>query len=271
MTTPSPAPTPTPGTRSLRIALLAVGSALVAALLVLATLQFAQAATGADESGTYIVPTSFAALDVDVSEVNVTVRYDDVAQARLDFHSGGSPLRFEHEVRGDTLALQVHRRGLGVGLFPSFDDARLDVVLPTSLAPVALDLRSSAGDSDVAGTFARTSLASSAGNIHLRGSTGALRVTSSAGDITATALDASGSVVTDSSAGNTRLSFVSLPSSIRATGSAGDIEVGLPDGDYDVRASTSFGNVRQGLRSTPGADRRYTFETSAGDIALRSE
>jgi hypothetical protein len=80
-----------------------------------------------------------------------------------------------------------------------------------------------------------------------------------------------GSVVIDSSAGDTRLSFVSLPTSIQAKGSAGDIEVRLPDGDYDVRASTSFGDVDQRLRSTPGADRRYTFETSAGNIALRNE
>src|ERR1700712_115329 len=134
-TTPVPTPPPPPGSRSLRITLLTVGSALVAALLVLAAVQFSQAVTGEDQSGDYVVPASFASLDVDVSGADVRVRYDDVPQARLDFDSGGSPLRFDHELRGDTLAVRVHRRGWGIELFPTFGDARLDVVLPASLAP----------------------------------------------------------------------------------------------------------------------------------------
>lgn len=269
--TPPPPATPPPGSRSLRIALLAVGSALVAALLVLGVLQFAQAASGEDESGRYVVQGDYTALDVDVSAADVRVRYADVDRARLELASSGTSLHLEREVRGGTLSVRLHERGWWHFGFLGQDAARLEVVLPEALAPVALDVRSSAGDSRIDGAFAATSVESSAGSIRLSGSTGPLRLDSSAGDITATALRVAGPVETDSSAGTTRLSFASLPSSIDAEGSAGDIDVRLPDGDYDVRASTSFGDLDQQVRSTPGAERRYTFETSAGDIRLRAE
>lgn len=263
-------PPPTTRTRSLRIALLAVGSALVAAALVLTTVQVVDAATVPDASERVAVPASFATIQADVDAADVSVRYGDVAETTLDFRSSAVPLRLEHEVRGDTLALRVDRRGWwSLGLLPRFGTARLEVVLPRSLAPVALDVRSSAGDTVVAGDFATTALSTSAGDIEISGSTGELRMTSSAGDLTATGLAVRGALTTDASAGDTELSLTSLPTSIQVEASAGDIEAALPDGEYEITTSTSFGDIEQGLRSTPGADRRYRFETSAGDIGLR--
>ena len=155
-------------------------------------------------------------------------------------------------------------------LLPRTGTAHLDVVLPRSLAPVALDLRSSAGDVTASGRFSTVVLTSSAGDLGVSGSAGDIRLTTSAGNIAAADLDVHGDVVTDASAGDTALSLTSLPSSIRSEGAAGDIRAVLPDGDYRVTTSTSFGDVEQGLRNSPGSDRRYAFETAAGDIELRT-
>ena len=273
---PSPAPSPAPGTnRSLRIALLSVGSALVAGLLVTGSVQFAAASTGEDESGRYLVEQAFTALDIDVSAAAVTVRYDDVPEAVLDFSAGQKALRFEHEVRGDTLEVRVVNRGWWVfglisGPFSGLDSPRLDVVLPKSLAPVALDVQSSAGDVDASGTFAATDLETSAGNIDVAGSAESLRLSTSAGNIDGADLEVDGDVSTHTSAGNADLSFETLPAGLRMQGSAGNITAELPAGEYEIDASTSFGTVDRGVPSTPGADRHYSFATDAGDIHLRA-
>ena len=271
MSTLPPSPTPPTRTRTLRVVLLTVGTALVAVLLALTTVQVVDAATTKDASERVVVRDAFTTIDADVSAADLAVRYGDVEAATLDFRSNTAPLRFEHEVRGDTLTLHVGRRGWwSLGLLPRFGTARLDVVLPRSQAPVALDLRSSAGDTTARGDFSTAVLASSAGDIGISGSTGELRMSTSAGDITATDLAVRGPLVTDTSAGDTELSLTSLPTSIHAEGSAGDITAALPDGEYRITTATSLGDIEQGLRSTPDADRRYTFETSAGDIGLRT-
>ncbi|MCS5720673.1 DUF4097 domain-containing protein [Herbiconiux sp. CPCC 203407] len=269
-TTPSSPTAPeAPGGTALRNGLLITGSALVAGFLVLGGVQFAQASTGDDETGVYTADGDFAAVDIDTSAANVSVRYGDVDEVQLDFDSAGAPLRFDHEQRGDTLHVTVKSRGWWIfGLLSGTDSASLDVVLPESLEPVALDIGSSAGEVLVDGDFAAIAIDSSAGNIELEGSAASLRSETSAGNITGTGLDVAGEVLSESSAGNVRLEFVTLPSSIRMGSSAGNVRVALPDGEYEIRTDTSAGGVHQELASTPGADRVYSFESSAGNITL---
>ncbi|MFB2579945.1 DUF4097 family beta strand repeat-containing protein [Herbiconiux sp. P15] len=253
----------------LRTGLLATGSALVAGALVLGGVQIAQASTGGDESGVYTADGDFSNLEIDTSAADVSVRYGDVEEAQLDFDAADSPLRFEQEQRGDTLRVSVKNRGWwGFGLFSGFDTATLDIVLPESLAPVGLDIDSSAGEVLADGDFAAVTLDSSAGDIDLAGSAASLRSHTSAGSITGTGLRVSGEVVSESSAGDVRLEFATLPSAIRLESSAGDVRVALPEGEYEIRTDTSVGSVTQGLASTPGAARVYSFESSVGGITL---
>jgi hypothetical protein len=257
--------------RGLRVGLLAAGSALVVGVVVLGGVQFAVATTGEDASGSYAVPDAFTELVVDTSAADVTVRYDEaVSETRLGFDSGGSPLRFDHDVRGGDLHVSVRNPGFWPfsGLFTLGTDASLDIVLPAELEPVGLDLETSAGRVEADGEFAAVSVDSSAGDIELSGSADSLDLDSSAGNVSGTGLDVTGAVSSDSSAGNTTLEFVSLPSSIRVDSSAGNVRVALPDGDYDIRTDTAAGSVDQGLRSTPGASRVYRFDTSAGNVVL---
>ncbi|WP_368497826.1 DUF4097 family beta strand repeat-containing protein [Herbiconiux sp. A18JL235] len=257
--------------RTLRTALLAVGSALVAAVLVLGVVQFAQASTGDDESGAFTVADPFDTVVVDTSAVTVSVRYDDSRDTALvDFDSDGSPLRFEHRVNAERLEVSVRSRGwwpfggvIGLNAHP-----RLEVVLPGSLEPVALEVGTSAGEVDLAGDFAAVRVDSSAGAVTLSGSADSLDLSSSAGSITGTDLDVTGPVTSETSAGTMTLGFVSLPSSMHVEAAAGDVRVALPDGEYEIRTDTAVGSVAQGLRSTPGASRVYSFETSAGDVVL---
>lgn len=276
--TPPPFPTearppaPRPDT-TLRNALLAVGSVAIVGVLVLGVVQFAQAGTGDDQSGSYEVTDGFESVVIDTSAADVTVRYDDsIDTARIDFDSGDAPLRFEQQVRGDRLAISVRARGWWPfgGLFglSGLGDATLDVTLPADLAPVGLDIDTSAGDVVAEGEFTDLSLDSSAGNIELAGSADSLTLSSSAGNVSGTDLDVTGAVSGDSSAGNTTLRFITLPSSILLDSSAGNVRVALPDGDYEIRTDTSAGNVELGVVNTPGADRVYSFDTSAGNVVL---
>ncbi|MBF4572127.1 DUF4097 family beta strand repeat protein [Herbiconiux sp. VKM Ac-1786] len=271
---PSPAPTPPPRDRSLRIALLAIGSALVLLLVGVGMLQLVQSAANAnrgDDSGSYPAAGPFDSLEVDVSAASVTVSYADVAEPRFDFDSGGSSLRFDQRMLGDTLRVTVGDRGWWpIRLFDlsSLGDASLAVTLPRSAEPVALAVDSSAGAVRVDGDFAALSLESSAGDVELSGSADSLHLETSAGRITGTGLVVTGPVVSESSAGDTSLSFASLPASISVDSSAGSVTVALPDGEYELRTDTSFGRVQLGVPSTPGADRVYSFETSAGDLVL---
>ncbi|WP_291056652.1 DUF4097 family beta strand repeat-containing protein [Herbiconiux sp.] len=265
---PPPAPAPKPD-RTLRNALLALGSALIVGLLLIGGVQFALAGTGEDQSGSYTQAGSFRTLDIDTSAANVSVRYGTVSEARIDFDSGGSPLRYEQRLTGDTLEVGVHNRGWWIfGIVGGFEPATLQITLPSALAPVAVSLESSAGNSDLDGDFAALDLESSAGNIQVTGSADSLHASSSAGDLTADDLAVSGEVETESSAGTTELTFTALPSSIEMDSSAGDIRVALPSGSYEIRTDTSVGSVELGVPSTPGASRQYSFETSAGDIVL---
>jgi hypothetical protein len=263
--------------RSLRVALLAIGSALVVLLVgtgILQVAQSAQAAASGDDSGVYDVAEPFTALELEVDAAELTVSYADVDEARFDFDSGGSSLRFDQRMHGDTLRVSVGDRGwwpvhlFDLGDLSRLGSASLRVTLPRDLQPLALDVDSSAGAVRVDGDFTRVEIGSSAGSIDLAGSAESVSLESSAGSITARSLDVSGPVETESSAGGTDLEFASLPSAISVESSAGNVRVALPDGEYELRTDTSFGTVAQGLRSTPGADRRYTFETSAGDLTL---
>ncbi|MDO9396313.1 MAG: DUF4097 family beta strand repeat-containing protein [Herbiconiux sp.] len=261
--------TPVRPHRALRITLLATGSALVAATLVVGGVQFAQAATAEDDSGVYAVEGRFRTLDVDSSAAAVTVRYADVDEAEIAFDSGDRPLRLEHRMRGTTLEVEVEDRGWWIfNAFSGSGPAHLDITLPSALAPIDATVGSSAGGIDLAGDFGAVRLDSSAGDVELSGSAASLDAESSAGDVTALDLEISGTVAVDTSAGNTTVSFASLPEQIRMESSAGGIRVALPDGRYDIRTEVSAGSVDNSLRNTPGADRIYSFETSAGSITL---
>lgn len=265
----SPTAPDAPGGKALRNGLLITGSALLAGAIVLGGVQFAQASTGDDESGLYTAGGDFAALDIDTSAANVSVRYGDVDEVQLDFDSGGSPLRFDQEERGDTLHVTVKNRGWWIfGLLSGFDSASLDIVLPEALEPVALDIGSSAGGVLVDGDFAAISIDSSAGDIELAGSAASLRSETSAGNVTGLGLTVAGEVLSESSAGDVRFEFTTLPSAIRMGSSAGNVRVALPEGEYEIRTDTSAGSVDQELASTPGSDRVYSFESSAGNITL---
>lgn len=266
------APAPAGRDHSLRIALIALGSALVIALIALGGTQVALAATGGDDSGTYSESARFSELEIDTSAADVTVRYGAVSETRIEFDSGGAPLRYEQRIDGDTLELGVKSRGwwlFGViGGFGFDRDAHLEITLPAALAPLDVSVDSSAGDTDLDGDFGALELDSSAGSIRLAGSATSLSAESSAGSINGFELDVSGAVETEASAGATEFSFVTLPSSIRMAASAGGIRVALPSGEYELIVD-ALGSVEQGLVSTAGSSRVYSFETSAGNVVLR--
>lgn len=271
-TTPTPPPTPPAGRdRSLRIALIALGSALILALVAVGGIQFALASTGGDDSGSYTEGASFTQLEVDSSAADVTVRYGAVTETQIEFDSGGAPLRYEQRIDGDTLEVGVKSHGWWIfgalGGFGFDRSASLDITLPLALAPLDVDVDSSAGDTDLDGDFGALELDSSAGEIRLAGSAASLSADSSAGSMTGD-LEVTGTVETESSAGSTDFTFRGLPSSIRMESSAGNVRVALPAGTYEIRTDTAAGSVEQGLVSTPGAPRVYSFESSAGNIVL---
>ena len=266
--------TDTASTRSpLRRILLIAGSVLVAGALVVAVVGVTRASTQEDRTGLYTVGEGFSSLDVDVSVANVVVRFGDVDEAELDFDSSGTTIGFTYRVDGGTLRVKVGDTDWwpfgGLGLFDLDDDPSLVVTLPDTLDPIDLDVNGSVGNLDVDGDFRAVKLSSSAGEIRLTGSATELVLDSSAGSIIGTDLDVSGTVDVDSSAGNTTLSFSSLPSGMTVDTSAGNVRVDMPDGEYEIQTDTAVGRIDQGLPSSPGAERVYRFDTSAGNVTLR--
>ena len=270
--------TPRPSHTGRTVALIVAG-VIIAALVVWLAVGAVRTLTRPDASGTFEIGDRFDSVVLDGDLADVTVSYGAVERGELTLRQGDTRERLEldHEVRGETLHVSlrhVREPGMPVIWWPSLGgrSPQLVLVLPESQEddPVALDLRTAAGDVEAGGDFGAVSVRSHVGDIELRGSADSLDVQTDAGEIDLVRFSTEGELAAHSAVGDVTLELAALPSGIRVETDLGDVEVDLPDGRYAVTTDTSLGEVDLAVAHDPSASRAYGFTTNVGDISVRS-
>jgi hypothetical protein len=276
--TPAQTPPAAPS-HTLRTVLLVVGSIVLAIVLLATVLRVVGSLNREDTSGTYTVASSFDSIELRATAADVEIQFGSVSRAELRFDQGDTNLRLDKDVSGDELRITVKRPGWGwwgwdfggpFGDWGVRDGARLIVVLPQSMErdDLDLDLESTAGNLTVSGEFGDVQLESTAGDVRLAGAADDLEVNTTAGNIRLSDFDVRGVFRSDSTAGDSRFEFRTLPRSIDVETTAGDVRVSLPSGSYRIETETTAGQVQQNVSSDAGSDRVYRFTTTAGNIEL---
>lgn len=261
---------------TLRTALLAIGSIIIAFILAVIALNLFSSASRTDASGTFTVAEPVRAVQIRTEASNVRVGYGDVAEPELRFEQAESTnnATFTHAVENGTLVLDVRHDGgqWWDWLVFGSDVSRLEVTLPAALAesrlPVIVD--SGAGNVDVHGTFGSVDVATAAGGLELTGQAEDLNLETSAGNVRVDDYAVAGRLQASTSAGNLTIGLTSVPDSATVESSAGNVEFTVPDGDYRITADTSAGQVTQNVPSNPRSDRHFQLTTAAGNVTVTS-
>jgi hypothetical protein len=276
MTTTAPpetasGPTPPRPDRTLRVALIATGSAALVLVAGIAVSQAVGAADRVDGSRDSAVAVPFDRLAVAAGAADVTVRYGDVGQAHIDFTAGDTGLTETHSVDDGQLVIELSGPGWRpFDLSPgAAEGATIEVVLPEAelgLAP-ALELSTTAGRISASGPFGDTILTSLAGDILITGGTADLTLTTAAGAIDARDIYIDGELHATSTAGEARLVLDDAPSAMTVE-TTGDQLIRIPAGAYDIRTSAPMGEATNTLGSDPDSAYPYRFSSATGDIVI---
>lgn len=269
----APPSAPVTPNRTLRTVLLIVGGIALAIILTVTAIGATRAAVASgddDGDGTRVLAGGIASVRVDASVADLTVQLADVDEPTIEWDSGTTGLRLRTDLDGGELDVRVRDRGWGpFGWWPDErgGQASLTVLLPERAAGVDLDLEATAGTLDLSGAWGDVRVESTVGEVRLAGRAASLDLTATAGSVSGSGLEI-GDVAVESTVGDIDLGFAVVPRSIDAVTTAGMLRAALPDGDYEIRSETVVGGFTSGLTSTPGAERVYRFESTAGDIVL---
>lgn len=274
MTTQNPASSP-PRKNTLRTVLLVVGSLILAVILVGTIARFAFAGNREDVSGTFTVTQAFEAIQVRASAADVTVEYADVTEPEIRFDQGDTRLHLDYNVSAGQLEIRVDRPGwrwwgFDFGDWGWSEAATLELSLPERMeaSGVSLTVKTTAGDLAVVGEYGDVDLESTAGDVRMAGVANDLEVRTTAGDVRLNGVEANGSFLAESTAGDSTFDFDSLPDSMKVQSTAGNVSVALPGGSYRIEVDTTAGAVTQNVSSDQNSDRVYRFESTAGNIEL---
>ncbi|WCM55701.1 DUF4097 family beta strand repeat-containing protein [Microbacterium sp. EF45047] len=210
------------------------------------------------------------AIDVEVGGADLTVRFGDGDQARLEV---SGPDARGWSLRADGGELVVHGPDRGWNWFgPDWlrGGTTATLTLPAELAGADLGLDLQAGRIDAEGEFGVVRIDVGAGSLNLEGAATALDAEVNAGraDISLTGVREADYRV---SAGRLRAELTSAPDAVTAEVSAGSLDLTVPDEEYDVRLERTAGSIDSELRSSPDARRTITATVAAGSIDLHRE
>ena len=273
---PPPASAPAPGTArpnsALRGILLLIGSILLIGMLVSAGLRIVQLAGFEDHSGTHQVTEAVDSVLLDTSAADVVVQYGDVTHPQIDFDQARDDQVMRYGVRNGELRVDVdQRRGFwffGPSIGWGSRGSELTLTLPTGATGMDLSLNTTAGDLQAHGDFGALDIDMTAGQMLLSGGAESVQVDSTAASLRAEDFAVTGPVGVDITAGDLHFEAADLPSAIDVTSTAAGVRFELPAGEYEIRTDSTAGGVNQGVASTPGADRVYTFDSTAGEVVL---
>jgi hypothetical protein len=245
-------PTPRPARdRTLPIVFSVLGAIVVTGILV--TLLVPQAAFGSDSSGSVTVSESFdnVAVTTEVADAEVLFRDVDAAEVTFRQHDLSREMDFSAEVVGSTLDVRVTDNGNG-WRWPSFSARSpiVTIVLPLAMKGLDVDLNSDVGDVTLRGEFGAIGLDATAGDVHLDGTVDTAQLATTVGDVT--------------------LKLDSAPSGLDVTTTTGDLKATLPTGSYRIVTDTNVGDVSIDIPNDKASSTVLRFETTVGDITVRS-
>jgi hypothetical protein len=240
--------------RPLRIALLAIGSILLALAVALGAAQVVRAATTQDDSGTWTLDPDLTGVTIESSTAQVTVEAGAVDAPVLEFVEGDRDVRLERSESDGRLTVRVaeDRWGPSAWWSGSFDQGRIRLVVPADLEAVDLDIRTDAGRIDVAGDFGTVDLRTSAGAVTAEGSASELSAGSDVGSVRVEGMDVRGAVDLFSNVGEVVFATGVAPESVTARSDVGAVTLRLPDADFDLDLDADLGSVTSELDSVSG-------------------
>lgn len=210
-------------------------------------------------------------VSVDSRASDFTLRFDDVAEARLEI-AGEHRYRWTLSRDGDELEVDSARRWGDLCFFGCFSgQERVTLTLPVSLEDrIDADVTVAAGRLSASGAFRDLELEIGAGSLQFDGAARSLGLEVEAGraDITAEGVRKADF---DVSAGKAEATLTGdAPGEVELDVSAGRLDLVLPEAAYDVRSDVSAGNLDNRLETSQGSRHRVTAEVSAGSAILRS-
>ena len=259
--------------KTLRTALLVIGSVAIVALVGFIVVSAVGAANRVDASRAVTIEQAFETLDITAEVTDVRVERAAVDATTLTFDQNGDRrnMTFDVDLVGSTLRVDVIDHGAGWWMPLDFSDTpRLTILVPESLDSMDVTMDSDIGDVVLDGEFADVTLVGTVGELRLSGSATRLDAERTAGDIVAPDFSVSDSLVTRSNAGDVTLALTSVPRSLEISSNVGDQDVTLPRDSYRVEASTNVGDLHVDVESDSNADTVLRFETTVGDITVRN-
>lgn len=241
--------------RPLRIALLSIGSILLALAVALGAAEVVRAATSEDDSGTWTLGDDLVSVSIDSSTAEVSVEAGAVDAPTLEFVEGDRDVRLERSESDGRLTLRVaeERWAPSAWWTGSFDHGRIRLTVPEELDGMDLDIRTDAGLIDIVGVFGRVDLRTSAGAITAEGSATEFSARSAVGTVRGDGFDVSGAVDLSSDVGEVVFDTGIEPGSVTARSDVGAVTLRLPDADYELDLSADLGEVRSEFDSVTGA------------------
>ncbi|WP_353112474.1 DUF4097 family beta strand repeat-containing protein [Microbacterium sp.] len=211
--------------------------------------------------------TGVKSIDVEVGAADLTIRYGDGVDARLE--SDGGDLRgWSLDASGRTLEVRGPNRGFNWFIPDWFRDERpVTLVLPASLEGSDLKASLQAGALTIDGSFGGVVTTVDAGSLVVDGGASTVDVTVNAGraDIS---LDGVRTAKFTISAGKLVSELTAVPDEVSFEVNAGDLTLTLPDAEYDLRRDVSLGSLNSDLTQVPGASHRIDGKVAAGGAKL---
>lgn len=253
------------------LALTGVGAS--AALAAVQTVQ--QGSTSRSETSSIDV-SRIAGLDLDAGGADVTVVFDDVAEATLET-SGSAADGWTMRRDGDELVVKSPRHffgpDFGFCFFWCGDEPRVRtavLTLPRDLESRAFeaDLSLGSGELTVSGAFAELDLDLGSGRANIEGSARSFSLQMGSGDAVVELSDvAEADFDVSSGWAEVRLTGTA-PREVDIELSSGDLGVELPDDVYRVDSRVASGDLRNDLRTSPSARNLVEAEVSSGVLTL---
>ena len=267
----------------------AAGVAVGSVVLGFGPLAGVQALWGGGATGdrTTEVAEPFTSVDLRSQGVPLTVRYDDVPNARLletDLPSGLMAYRVEdgrlvveHEAQS-TWWRWFSDEGLTVVLPQSMAAGTPDVRIRASTASVdvlgqygSVDIQAGTGSIDANGEFEKLNASTGTGSIDVRGAADEIRVETQTGsvDVRPTTADVVWARATTGSV-DIRFEGDTQPREVNASTGTGSVEIQVPSGRYDVETRTGTGGTDVGVDQDASSPNKITAETGTGSIDIES-
>lgn len=227
----------------------------------------------------------FTSVALTSANVPVTVRYDNVPQARIietDLAEGHLNYRVENG------QLVVDHTDPG-SLWRWFSNEGIDIVMPNAMAASTpdvtvrvstasvdvlgqygtVDLQAQTGSIDANGDFEKVLASTTTGSIDVRGSADEVRAQAQTGTVDVRPTDAR-VVFASASTGSVdvRIEGSTPPSEVNARTGTGSVDIRVPAGRYAVETKTGTGSTDVGVDTDATSPNRIVAETATGSIDI---